>query len=111
MTKARQSAYSSHKYQYFEYKVGDMLWINKTLFTDAYSRSQASDKLAAKRCGPFQVLQVIGRNAVNLELPAHFRIHPVVHISHTTPYVSQPVDIKADVVERPEPVPAVDGDE
>ena len=111
VAKARQSAYSSHKYQSPEYKVGDMLWINKTLFTDAYSRSQASDKLTAKKYGPFQNFQVIGRNAVKLELPAHFRIQPVVHVSHTTPYVSQLVDIRADAVERPEPVPAVDGDE
>ena len=40
VAKARQSAYSSHKYQSPEYKVGDMLWINKTLFTDACYRFQ-----------------------------------------------------------------------
>lgn len=85
-----------------------MLWIKKTFFTAAYSRPQASDELPANREWPFQVIQIFGRNAVKLQLPAHFQNHPVVHVSHTTPYVSQLVDIRADLVERLEPVPAVD---
>ena len=91
--------------------IGSKLWINKTLFTDAYSKSQDSDKLSAKRYGPFVVTEIIGRNAVRLDLPSHFRIHPVVHVIHTTPYVEQPRDIAHPVPSRPEPVPTVQGEE
>ena len=58
MSKSSQSARSSLKYKPHMYKVGDKLWINKALFKDAYSKSQASDKLSAKRFGPFQGNQV-----------------------------------------------------
>ena len=63
------------------YKVGDKLWINKALFKDAYSKSQASDKLSAKRFGPFKVTKLVGKNAVELEFPDHVKIHKVVNIS------------------------------
>ena len=71
------------KYKPHMYKVGDKLWINKALFKDAYSKSQASDKLSAKRFGPFKVTKLIGKNAVELELPDHVKIHKVVNIMHT----------------------------
>ncbi len=56
LAKADQSARSSFKYNPHSYKPGDKLWINKSLFKDAYSKSQESDKLSAKRFGPFKVL-------------------------------------------------------
>ena len=111
VSKARQAAEAAGQYKKPEYVVGSKLWINKTLFKDAYSKSQESDKLGAKRFGPFTVKELIGRNAVRVELPEHFRIHPVIHVVHTTPFVEQPSDIAQPVVERPEPVPTVHGDE
>lgn len=111
VSKARQASEASSHYKTPEYEVGSKLWINKTLFIDAYSKSQESEKLSAKRFGPFIVKELIGRNAVRLELPDHFKIHPVVHVIHTTPYVEQPKDIAKPVETRPLPVPAVEGDE
>ena len=55
--------------------------------------------------------ELISQNAVRVELPEHFRIHPVIHVVHTTPFVEQPLDIAQPIVERPEPVPTVHGDE
>ena len=42
VSKARQSSESAVHYKKPSYKVGSKLWINKTLFTDAYSKSQDS---------------------------------------------------------------------
>ena len=110
LAKARQSAYSAQKYRPASYKVGDKLWIHKTLFRDALSRRQTSDKLSAKRFGPFSVLELIGKNAVRLQLPSNLRIHPVVHVVHTAPFHSQPHDICQPVQPRPDPVPSSSGE-
>jgi hypothetical protein len=96
--------------------VGNKIWINNTLFFDAYSCAQLSDKLTAKRYGSFVIQELVGNNAVRLELPDHLKIHPVkihlvVHVIHTTTYRSQPPDIAVPLPEKPAPVPVVLGDE
>ncbi len=111
LAKADQSARSSFKYKPHSYKPGVKLWINKTLFKDAYSKSQVSDKLSAKRFGPFKVLELIGKNAVRLELPNQVKIHDVVNVMHTVPYYKQPEDISEIVTKRPDSVPVVEGTE
>lgn len=111
VAKAGQSARSSFKYKPHTYKQGDKLWINKSLFKDAYAKSQASDKLTAKRFGPFTVQRLIGRNAVQLELPHHLKIHNVVNVIHTVPYFEQPAEIGLFVPPRPNPVPTMEGEE
>ena len=45
LVKAHQSAILSLKLKTHTYKSRDKAWINKSLFRDAYSRSQESDKL------------------------------------------------------------------
>lgn len=93
------------------YRKGSKVWLNRTLFTDAYAKSQKSEKLSARRFGPFEVKELVGRNAVRLELPAHLKIHDVVHVSHNIPYEEQPRDIALPIQLKPAPVPAIDGDE
>lgn len=110
VSKARQSSEASGKYKKPDYKVGSKVWINKTLFSGAYSKSQTSQKLSSKRVGPFVVKELIGKNALRLELPEHFKIHPVVHVIHTLPYVEKLEDLRKESFERPEPVPKVEGD-
>jgi len=111
VAKARQASESSLKYKEPKYQPNDKVWINKSLFTDLYSKSQKSSKLTSRRVGPFIIKELIGKNALRLELPDHFKIHPVVHLSHTIPYVEQPSDISAHVPTRPEPIPMITGDE
>ena len=86
VSKARKAAEASKKFQVPKYEVWSKLWLNKSLFTDAYSKSQQSDKLSSRRVDPFEVKELIGKNARRLELPDHFQIHPVVHVIHTMPY-------------------------
>ena len=111
VSKARQAAESSARSSPPRYRERDKVWINRTLFSDAYSKSQTSQKLSAKRFGPFEILELVGKNAVRLDLPDHLKIHPVIHVSHTMPVVDQPGDIAQPVRKPPAPVPTIDGDE
>lgn len=87
LAKARQSANASVKYQTPNYTVGDQVWLKKSLFRDSIARSQVSNKLSPRCYGPFNILELIGKNALRLELPSNIRIHPVVHVEHTKPYI------------------------
>jgi hypothetical protein len=105
----RQAAQSSMRYIAPAYAVGDFVWLKKTLFYDAYSKSQESNKLSAKRFGPFRIVALIGKNAVKIDLPEHLKIHPVVHVIHTTPHHAQPADISSPVPVLPAPVATESG--
>lgn len=109
VAKARQSAYSANKTQAHPYKKGDLVWLDKVLFKDDVARVQDSNKLAAKRFGPFKILGLIGKNAVRLQLPENTRIHSVVHAEHTRPYRIQPEEIATESEPRPTPVVCEDG--
>jgi len=86
------------------YSVGDLVWLESSVYRDAFSRAQPSAKLAARRVGPFPILQLVGRNAVRLALPPTLRIHPVVNVSWTKPCRQQPRDLAAPVIPPPSPV-------
>lgn len=66
-----------------EYAVGDLVWLK----TDhLHLPSTESRKLAPKWVGPFPIVQVIGRNAMKLQLPSHWRLHPVFNVSLLKPH-------------------------
>lgn len=109
ISKAGQGARSSIKYNPRAYKVGGKLWLNNTLFRYSYSKSQESNKLSSKRFGPFIVTRLIGKNAVELELPDHIKIPEVLHVSTTVPFYEQPEDIELPVPAIPDPVPTIEG--
>jgi hypothetical protein len=111
MYRVRQAVQSAIRYIAPAYAVSDFAWLNNTLFTDAYSKSQESKKLSAKRIGPFTIVALIGKNAVKIDLPDHIKIHPVVHVIHTTPHHAQPVDISSPVSVRLAPVVTESGPE
>ena len=69
-----------------------------------------SDKLSAKRFGPFTILELIGKNAIRLQLPENVNIHPVVHVVHMTNYRTQPGAISQPIHTRPDPVPSASGE-
>ena len=64
------------------YEVGDKVTLNgKNLKT---TRPKA--KLANKRHGPFEILEVLGPVTYKLKLPKKWLIHPVFHASLLKPY-------------------------
>ena len=46
-----------------------------------------SRKLAPRFCGPFKILELIGPNAVRIELHAECKFHDVINISRLKPFV------------------------
>ena len=110
LAKARQSAYSSQKYEPASYAVGDEVWLHKSLFRDSVSRAQESKKLSARRFGPFEILECVGKNAVRVKLPDNVKIYDVLNVIHTIPHKEQPADIARELPPRPEPIPDDAGD-
>ena len=110
LAKARQIAYSSQKYKHASYAVGDKVWLHKSLFRDSVSCAQESKKLSARRFGPFEILECVGKNAVSVKLPDNVKIYDVVNVLHTTPHKEQPADIAGELPPRTEPIPDGVGD-
>jgi len=71
-----------------EYKVGDKVLISTKNFSMELRR-RATKKLTEKFIGPYVVKKVVSENAVELELPAMLRIHPVVNVRRLVKYREQ----------------------
>jgi len=68
-----------HRGQAPEYKVGDKVWLStKDLNVDRPSRKL----MAEHQLGPYEIVKIISSNAVKLKLPASFKIHNVINVSH-----------------------------
>ena len=111
ISKVSQSANSSMKYQVPNYQVGGIVWLNRSLFKDAYAKSKESDKLSARRFGPFLIEKLFRKNALKLELPDHIKIHPVLHVRNTVTHKEKPAEIAVSVQSRPEPIQADEGED
>ncbi len=111
ISRARNAANMTDRYRTPDFKVGDRVWVRKELFMDAYAGSQPSEKLTAKRYGPFKILQLICKNAVKLDFPPNVKAHPVVNVSFTVPYHEQPLDIGNPLPETSVPVETPEGPE
>ncbi|KAG9097213.1 hypothetical protein FS749_006820 [Ceratobasidium sp. UAMH 11750] len=58
-------------------RVGDKVWLDSSnIKTD-----RPSQKLAAKKLGPFKVKKLIGSHAFHLKLPHTMKVYPVFHVS------------------------------
>ena len=64
------------------FKKGQKVWL------EAKNLRFLSDhkKLAMKRQGPFEIIEVLGPLTYRLQLPQQWRIHPVFHATLLTPY-------------------------
>ena len=71
-----------------EYRVGDKVLISTKDFSIEL-RKRATKKLMEKFIGPYVVKKVVSENAVELELLAMLRIHPVVNVRRLVKYREQ----------------------
>lgn len=79
------------------------------MFKDAIAKLQKSDKLSTGLFRPFLIMELVGMNAVRLELPDNMGLHPAVDAIHTTPFAEQPNEISQPLTTRPDPVPESGG--
>lgn len=93
LAQSKQAAYNSKNYTPLSYDVGDKVYLSKKLFTNSTYSVRPSEKLCVQRVGPFEVIELIGKNAVRLALPDNIKIHPVVHVEHTARAYVQPAEI------------------
>ena len=85
------------------YKVGDRVLLRKDHVFPPGERERESYKLRETYVGPFKIIQLIGPNAVKLELYSKMRNHPVFSVRSTKPY---PADVRR---HRAAKVPDEDG--
>lgn len=96
MAQAHQSPYYSKNYRPVSYKVANFIWIDNHYLTDAIYKVQMSQKLSTRHFGPFKALELIGKNAIRIELPDSIRAHDVVYVAHNKPHYIQLTDIGQD---------------
>ena len=66
---------------------GQQVWLEAKNISLTYG----SSKLAPRRHGPFKIVHVVSPVAYELELPKHWKIHLVFHVSLLTPYIETTV--------------------
>ena len=80
-----------------EYEEGQKVWLlRRNIFT-----LRPSDKLDAKRLGPFAIERKVSQAAYRLKLPASMKIHPTFHVALLEPYLPNTLASR----ETPDPPP------
>ena len=71
-----------------EYKIGDKVLLS-TKDLVFQMKERPTRKLTERFISPYKVKKIVSANAVELELPAAIRIHPVVNVSRIVMYKEQ----------------------
>jgi hypothetical protein len=82
----RQKSYTDSNRTHREFKVGDHVFL-KVKTNRSSLKLGSCTKLAARFCGPFDILERIGPVAYMLALPASMTVHNVFHVSLLKKYV------------------------
>jgi hypothetical protein len=82
----KQKSYADSNRTHREFKVGDHVFL-KVKANRSSLKLGSCAKLAARFCGPFEILERIGPVAYMLALPASMTVHNVFHVSLLKKYV------------------------
>jgi hypothetical protein len=82
----RNKIYSDKGKTHKEFKVGDHVFLKVKSNKSSLNLGNCS-KLAARYCGPFEILERIGPVAYMLAFPASMSIHNVFHVSFLKKYI------------------------
>ena len=85
----KQKSYADKNRNFREFQVGDHVSL-KVRARKSSLRLGSCKKLAARFCGPFEVLGRIGLVAYELALPPSIKVHNVFHVSLLKKYVHDP---------------------
>lgn len=86
-----QKRYYDSRHRPVEFAVGDPVLVSTENVVLPKSYAQGSSKLFPKFVGPYPVLERVGKVAYRLGFPAHFNLHPVIHVSRLRAHVVSPV--------------------
>jgi hypothetical protein len=82
----RQKSYEDKKRTHREFKVGDHVFLEVKANRSSLKLGSCA-KLAAKFCGPFEILERIGPVSYMIALPASMSIHNAFHVSLLKKYI------------------------
>jgi len=99
-----QAKYYNRRREARQFSLGD--WV--LLSTKHLRQQRPSKKLADRHIGPFQIVQIVGRQAYKLGLPDAMKIHPVFHVSLLEPYKRRAGEV---LPEHSRPIAVMDGEE
>jgi hypothetical protein len=86
VTQDRQKIYANKNRTHKEFKVGDHVFL-KVKSNRSSLKLGSCTKLAAKFCGPFEILERIGPVAYMLALPTSMIVHNMFHVSLLNKYI------------------------
>jgi hypothetical protein len=76
-----------------KFKKGDLVWLE----AKNIHQKRPNKKFSDRRLGPFKVIEKVGDLNYRLELPDHYKIHPVFHVELLTAHQT------SKLINRPEP--------
>ncbi|KAJ1604029.1 hypothetical protein NDA14_005650 [Ustilago hordei] len=95
----------NRKHKDIEFKVGDMVYINRR----NWKTQRPTPKLDTRFAGPYPVQERVGRRAYRITLPANLRVHDVFHVSMLEPARTSSLPQRAEQPTMP-PLPDEDLD-
>ncbi|KAJ1042598.1 hypothetical protein NDA10_006513 [Ustilago hordei] len=95
----------NRKHKDIEFKVGDMVYINRR----NWKTRRPTPKLDTGFAGPYPVQERVGRRAYRITLPANLRVHDVFHVSMLEPARTSSLPQRAEQPTMP-PLPDEDLD-
>jgi hypothetical protein len=84
----RNKSYADNGKTHKEFKVGDHILL-KVKAKRSFMKLGNCSKMVARYCGPFEILERIGRVAYMIALHASMCIHNVFHVSFLKKYVPE----------------------
>ena len=85
-TQDKQKSYADKNRTHREFKVGDHVFLKLKANRSSLKLGNCA-KLAARLCGPFEILERIGPIAYMLALPVSMTVHNVFHVSFLKKYM------------------------
>lgn len=102
---ARQAQYANVHRREHDIQTGELVMVALGAFRDALQDGRTCAKLGPKYSGPYKVLELIGKNALRVDLPATTRQHNVINISKIKRYTPNDDELfPARALTRPAPV-------